>query len=90
MNFQMMIINSAAVVEDKPNPYRSPKGEERKSGRRSLCPPSLRIDPDDSKSPPFEKPWLPHPPVFASPVLSPFFGWGSRGNLKKTDSPFVL
>lgn len=36
MNFQMMIINSAAVVEDKPNPYRSPKGEERKSGRRSL------------------------------------------------------
>jgi len=90
MNFQMMIINSAAVVEDKPNPYRSPKGEERKSGGEASVLHLFGSIRTIRRAHRLRSPWLPHPLVFASPVLSPFFGWGSRGNLKKTDSPFVL
>lgn len=83
MNFHMMIINSAAVVDDVAEPVPQPEGRGTEVGEAKPLPPSLRIDPDDSKSPPFEKPLASSSASFCFTRFIPFFGWGSRGNLKK-------
>jgi hypothetical protein len=90
MNFQMMIINSAAVVDDVAEPVPQPEGRGTEVGRRSLCPPSLRIDPDDSKSPPFEKPLASSSACFCFTRFIPLLWMGKSGKSQKTDSQFVL
>jgi hypothetical protein len=79
-----MIINSAAVVEDVAEPVPQPEGRGTEVGEAK---PQSSMSSDRSGR--FEEPchlrspWLPHPLVFASPVLPPLLWMGKSGNLKK-------